>query len=491
MRGIKCTFIVVLAIVGLALGTSVGAASGKSANLSGKATGAHIRNVVIKGGAQSNGRIPARMTRLLKTAASNPYCPGATVSTTPPGTQSCVWDPNYTGQVTCLQTSNSATAVQICDASQIQTTANRNNTAVILQVIISQNPPSAQDGTQIVKLRQTALGTGSNTAGIAQYIKQSLGPGTPDDTEENELEPDAPTTTSITQGQESHQVIHLHQVSVSGNNNAPIFQFLRQRERAGNAGTIDQSQNTAVGRRQCVIDAGSDALDGVVVDPDANMCVLLNQKSVSGKQLATVIGDYNQFQRTHKAGAGTQTQGVPFVGGEDIGLVQDSGGISNVLTIQNERQTQRAVQADVFQNQNGPRKGEGSRQVGNGGDVWKGFQTSTQTQTKRPTPAEIGLAQAASGTQTNFLLYSALQTPPGTLNATQTAIQNGATTMNSCSTSPCEILIVCAAGQTCAQTCPEGTFFNSETQMCESSCDVECFTVGSVTTSTPLYVYKR
>jgi hypothetical protein len=382
--------------------------------------------------------------------------------------------------------------VQICEASQILTPANRNNTAVILQVIISQNPPSAQDGTQIVKLRQTALGTGSNTAGIAQYIKQSLGPGTPDDTEENELESDTPTTASITQGQESHQVIHLHQKSVSGANNAPIFQFLRQRERAGNAETIDQSQNTARDRQQCVIDSGSDALEGVVVDSHANMCVLLNQESTAnGKQLATVTGDYNQFQRAHKAGAGTQTQGVPFVGGEDIGLVQDSGGISNVLTIQNERQTQRAVQADVVQNQNGPRKGEGSRQVGNAADVWKGFQTSTQTQTKRPTPAEIGLAQAASGTQTNFLLYSAMQDPPGTLNATQTATQNGATTMNSCSGSPCEILIVCAAGETCAQTCPEGTFFNPETQMCEPSCEFECFTVDSVTTSTPLYAYKR
>jgi hypothetical protein len=83
--------------------------------------------------------------------------------------------------------------VQTCDASQIQTIPNRNNTAVVLQVIISQNPPSPQDGTQVVKLRQTALGTGSNTAGIAQYVKQSLGPGTPEDTEEGDSEPDEMT----------------------------------------------------------------------------------------------------------------------------------------------------------------------------------------------------------------------------------------------------------------------------------------------------------
>ena len=177
MRGIKLVFLVAVAIAGLTLSTGVGAATGKQTVPSAPT---HVRNVVIKGGADSTGRIPARLTRLLKTATSNPYCPGATVSTTPAGTQSCVWPADYTGQVTCLQTSNSATVVQTCDASQIQTIPNRNNTAVILQVIISQNPPSPQDGTQVVKLRQTALGTGSNTAGIAQYVKQSLGPGTPE-----------------------------------------------------------------------------------------------------------------------------------------------------------------------------------------------------------------------------------------------------------------------------------------------------------------------
>jgi hypothetical protein len=76
--------------------------------------------------------------------------------------------------------------VQTCDASQIQTIPNRNNTAVVLQVIISQNPPSPQDGT-----------------GIAQYVKQSLGPGTPEDTEEGDSEPDAPGS----QKQESHQTV--------------------------------------------------------------------------------------------------------------------------------------------------------------------------------------------------------------------------------------------------------------------------------------------
>src|SRR3989442_7384330 len=172
MRGIKFILIVALTIAGLALGTSVGAASGKSAALPGKATGPHIRNVVIKGGAQSRGEIPTRVKRLLRAAATNPYCPGAATVSTAAGTQSCTWSPSYTGPITCLQSSNSAVMVQTCDASQIHETGNANNNALIVQIIVSQNPPSPQNGTQIVKLRQTALGTGSKKALISDYIKQ-------------------------------------------------------------------------------------------------------------------------------------------------------------------------------------------------------------------------------------------------------------------------------------------------------------------------------
>jgi hypothetical protein len=464
MRGLKFSFFVVVAIAGLSLGSGVGAATGKQAARSAKAAGPHIRNVVIKGGAQNNGQIPARVRRLLRAAVSNPYCPGAVVITSPPGTQTCTWPTTYAGPVTCLQSSTSALMVQTCDATQ--TSATQNNNALIVQVIWSQNPPSPQGGTQIVKLRQMN-GSGANNALISQYIKQSLGRGTPEDTEENELEPDAsPTPVTITQKQESHQIVHLRQVSVSGNNTAPIFQFLRQRERAANAGTINQSQNTdnAV---LCTKDE-SDGLDfSVSVDPNANMCILLNQKSGNGKQFATLTGDYNQFQRVRKAGAGSQLQGnlTPFIGGEDYGLTQDSTGVSSVLTIQNERQVQRAVEAAVTQSQNGPRKGEGSTQGTNPNDTWRGFQTSTQSQTKRPTPAEIGLFQLAPGTQSTFLFYSALTS--GNVSATQTANQNGQTSTNSCSGNACDIFIQGVNG-IFIQTCPEGQFLNPATGRCVS-----------------------
>lgn len=122
--------------------------------------------------------------------------------------------------------------MQTCDASQTQT-GNKSNYALIVQVIVSKNPPSPRDGTQVVKLRQTATGTGFNNALISQYIKQTLGPGHPDDTKEEELEPEAASAMNVTQTQDSHQRVHLRQIAVSGNNNAPILQFLRQPVRAG------------------------------------------------------------------------------------------------------------------------------------------------------------------------------------------------------------------------------------------------------------------
>lgn len=52
--------------------------------------------------------------------------------------------------------------------------------------------------------------------------------------------------------------------------------------------------------------------------PYANMCILSNQTSATGKQNLVLTGDYNQFQ-LHTAGGGSQTQG-DFNGGLDYGL---------------------------------------------------------------------------------------------------------------------------------------------------------------------------
>jgi hypothetical protein len=516
MRGIKFVFVVAAAIAGLTLSTAVGASTGKGIAPA-KASGAHIQKVIVNGSAQKYAQVPERVKQILKRAAEIPgrTCPNATNSSPASDTanQTCTWGSAttpFTGPVTCIQVSTKATAVQTCDVTQAS--AGANNTALIIQIIWSQNPPSGQDGTQIVKVRQTntspsnANNTGGNRAGISQYIKQSLGRGTPDDTEESEAEPDAPATLIPPQKQESHQIVHLRQDSVVGANNAPVLQFLRQRERASNSATTNQDQNVKSGSL-CKKDASDQLPDTVVVDPNANQCILSNQTSVSGTQSLLLGGDYNQFQRARKAGFGGQVQGVPFTGGSDYGLMQESLGLSSVLTIQNERQVQRGVQvgssADFQQSQNGPRKGSGSAQLGNAADTWTGRQTSTQIQTRTLLPSFMKVAEAPPSGQTNFLLYSARQTPTGagTMDIKQTATQNNGTPQtNACSASPCEIAIVCAASEPCEPVvCPAGSVFDPETQSCFTPCTYccdPCYAPGLAflsksTRAQRLYAYRR
>lgn len=81
----------------------------------------------MKGGALSHGKIPLKVMRLLRSAADNPSCPGATKTNTAT-LQTCSWPASYTGSVTCIQSSDSPIVVQTCDASQTQT-GNKSNYA--------------------------------------------------------------------------------------------------------------------------------------------------------------------------------------------------------------------------------------------------------------------------------------------------------------------------------------------------------------------------
>ncbi len=464
MRGIKVILLIAVGVAGLSLGAGVGSA-GKSG---GPAAKAAVHNVdLVHGGAAVAVARPDSTRRLLRPMAEKPAfkCPGASIQVNTSTTQSCTWSSTYVKPIVCKQVSTNATVTQLCDVTQVQTT--KANSATIEQRIWTwAKQPAPQEGTQIVRVRQTN-GSGPNTATINQVVRQSAGPGSPDETDESEVEPMAAQSGPISQSQESHQIVHLRQTSVSGTNSAPINQVLRQRERAVNATQIDQAQNTANGTL-CANEATSDALPStVVVDPNANMCILLNQSSTSGAQSATLTNDYGQFQRARQTSAGSQRQGnpTPFIGGEDIGLLQTSAGISTISTTQVEDQTQHAVQTGALtQYQNGPRKGEGSTQSGNAANTWTGTQTSVQTQTNRPSLGDVGTATSTPGTQVNFLLYSATQLPAGNLSATQQAGQNGVITTNTCSASPCEIFIACA--ESCQTTCPEGTVLDPATGQC-------------------------
>jgi hypothetical protein len=521
MRGIKFVFLVVVAIAGLTLGAGVGASNGKPAAAQ---KSPQIRDVIIKGNVRSLGPIPARVERLLKglRASDSPAfsCSGATTKVNNATTQSCTW-PATTGPVTCIQASNSPTVTQTCDASQTNTT--QANRALIIQIIWTQSRATPQDGTQVVHLSQTNA-SGANLAGISQYIKQSLGAGTPDDTEDNDSESLAAPATPADQSQNSHQTVHLHQVTTTGDSGAAVLQFLRQRERVSNVLSSTQNQNRGLqpAGSVCTPD-GTDGLVGVTTDSNANQCLLSNQGGPQGGPITSghlnlgVNQDYNQLQRVRKAASGVQNQGFDGFGGSDIGLTQLSSGQSNILTNQNERLAQRALDAAaVLQDQNGPRKGFGSSQGTDGGDVWKGFQTSTLIQTSHPTGSSFQRALATAGHQSDDLEY--FGNTSGDIRAKQTAIINGATTNWGCpppglppigQNPTCAAVVHCevneppsdrigglhfqAVADACTPSaCPEDSSFNPVTGTCDPNpvC-TECTTTITGSGASPaLYLRK-
>jgi hypothetical protein len=509
MRGLKLLLLVVVATAGLTLGTGVGASTANKTASKGSAL--HVRSVDFKGGAYTYVHLPAKYDRFLRKADLPALsCPGAATKVNNATTQTCTWPSDYSGLVTCIQVSVSANVTQTCDATQLN--SSQNNNALFLQVIWSKNPSAAQDGTQVARLRQTN-GTGTNNAGISQYIKQSKGPGTPDDTEDDNAEPDAPATFSAVQSQEGHQTVHLRQITgnllastvAAGANNAAVLQFQRQRERASHASTVNQTQNVAFRPTSCKPDSTDELVLVVSVQADANQCILANQSSTNGAQNLLLSSDYNQLQRARGAGSGSQqTQGVDNSGGGDIGLRQDSTGLSKIVTNQNERLVQRAINAPlIFQDQNGPRKGSGSTQGTNPDDTWQGFQTSTLIQTSTTTSLAFERSLVAPGHQSDVLEY--IGDSSGDIRATQTSSLNGDVTNWGCpqpgttSSGPnhfCDATVRCEQGGeslrslqavagACLVNCPEGTEFNPTTGQCE--------TIVSTTTVTqpPLSRYSR
>ena len=128
-------------------------------------------------------------------------------------------------------------------------------------------------------------------------------------------------------------------------------------------------------------------------------------------------------------------------GALDYGLIQDSTGVSNVLTIQNERQVQRGIQvgsaANFQQSQNGPRKGSGSAQVGNSNDTWTGRQTSTQIQTRTLLTFMKVADVPSSWPDEHPRLFLAATACRARWTSKQTATQNnGAPVTNTCSAEP-------------------------------------------------------
>lgn len=346
---------------------------------------------------------------------------------------------------TCIEKSDSPDVVQTCIF--VQTSGDSTKRATAIQAAATDKGGSEQTHTQIINVTQSSEAA-SNFLDATQTVKQSLGPGHYDDTDEDE--PESVTTaslTGITTSQEFHQAVTANQTTDSGDNNSNISQFGKQRARAKQTSPIEQSQNTLPGG-QC----------SAVGDGTANQCSLVTQMSNTGQNSSTLDDTYLQFERAHKAAAGFQLQGRLGAGGIDHEIHQQSAGHCEIRTTQTERQVMRDVQANVTQTQHGPvRKGAGSNQDCSSDSNWTGGQDSKQIATSRPKETDIGsLVFAANAIQSNLLEYFGVSS--GSIHATQNVSeQNNAskdTEQNSCpgaggTDQVCGATISCTGG-TCA-----------------------------------------
>jgi hypothetical protein len=337
-------------------------------------------------------------------------------------------------------------------------------------------------------VQNAALGY-SNFLNVTQVVKQSLGPGHFDDTEQAELDTDTSTHQgALAISQESHQIVTGEQTADAGTNNSSISQSSKQRERAVHATvSIAENQNTMT--------ATGDDVCPIADDPNANLCADVHQTSGIGSNISTLNQASSQFERAHDTPSGNQTQGVgPSTGGlnHEIQQTSTAGGVCTIKTSQNEDQTQRAVRATVNQLQNGPiRKGVDSSQDCGTNATWTGSQDSTQLATSRPKEADVGTSVFADPANQNDLLEY-FGTTTGHIQATLSAsenINNQSNTANtSCSGMSCVAFIACGqafavseGGGGCFTTCPEGKVFNPATGECTFTDSV----INSVTRSTP------
>lgn len=439
-RSILVPLGVAVAIGALVVAGAAGAARAKPSPSSWPHGSARVGSgrVIVRHGTARHIRVSVRARRILQDMNGNGVECSGTVMFDTPDQQTCVITPSDGSNATCVEQTDSPTAVQTCDITQSNTTTD--NQATIIQIAATDNGSPTQDHTQDVNLRQTN-DTGSNDANITQVIKQSLGPGHFDDTDTGEA--DTATTSSptpITTSQESHQTVSVMQTAtLSGDNNSSISQTSKQRVRALHAPMISESQNVAP-RDTCP----------VTDDTKANQCSLVNQTSTSGQNVSTLDNDYSQFERAHDTTAtGTQQQGISAVsGGIDHEIHQTSSGFCKIVTNQDETQTERAVQASETQIQHGPiRKGAGSSQGCASNSTWNGTQDSDQLATTRPTEADIGTAVFGDPAfQDDMVEYIGNTT--GTIQANQSVKEqtNGhpAMAQNSCGPSTtCAIAIAC------------------------------------------------
>jgi hypothetical protein len=266
-------------------------------------------------------------------------------------TQICTITPADGTSETCYQRSDEPIVVQRCTFTQASSMSNLRLTAT--QIHDPEGGPNGvQDATQVIEGTQTNTGTNnwrnSNYLKATQIAAQCLGHGDPhedddddwndedddgdfdddgrceagdeedgddeeDDEDDNRLRLLLLTSTSlpatITQDQEAHQTIDARQSTVArGKNETYAFQTEDLHQRAANAGTITQLQNTDAARaNEC-----GEFATGLADTLNANSCFSIVQDSLHGLNRTELEQEYKLFQSARKATVGgTQIQGPP------------------------------------------------------------------------------------------------------------------------------------------------------------------------------------
>jgi hypothetical protein len=181
------------------------------------------------------------------------------------------------------------------------------------------------------------------------------------------------------------------------------------------------------------------------------MCALVDQHTTGGKNVSGLAELYRQFQSAANSQSTFQEQDpAPFAHGLDHNIHQESvGPLSGpqrelIMTLQRGRQTQQVRNGGVVTQTQDPvgRKGLGSNQQGSAADTWNGSLVGAQRQ------LDDG-AFSTAGSQQQDLTYDGDST--GSITATVTGTQNGATTTEQCpgsgSPNSCHVAVFCVNGE--------------------------------------------
>jgi hypothetical protein len=517
-----------LVLVALALGATFAVtALSSSAAAGSSSTVVKSKPAVWVNGGGEQAQLPARASKqvraLVKSAmrklqASGDLwtCIGGAKDTSIAGQQRC----NFSGSAgVCIETSSNPNVTQVCKFNQAST-GERTNIAIALQVIVQKTSTIiGQEGQQIVSVKQSNT-TKANAAFVVQILKQSLGQGASDDsdneindqsaiesraetasvlpdfsplmskiqtvepsTEGDDTSPAGAMVGDVTQVQQSQQTVRICQggpdclsaAGMTSNNLSSVYQSLRQREKAKNANHIQQEQNPSTGT--------CDDEDPSTTFPPRNMCSFVDQSTTGGKNADGAAEFYRQFQSGAHAHSLTQLQDPSFDRqglGHGIHQLSVVGSVNDpkrntIVTLQLGRQVQRAKDISpgpIVQFQD-PRsaKDNDSFQTGTLADTWFGRQFGTQIQTIN------GAFTTGVDTQRQLLTYDGETT--GTFDVLQRGVQNDRTATNTCpspnvpgSDKSCHVTVECAS----ATTPSEG--YEGESEVIPAFCEASQF-VGS------------